>query len=283
MAQGSVWSIAIYTGTSPLCTSPAPGIRTPVLTAENVHHTNASFVADPFMVQHDGLWHLFCEVKKERIRDAEIGLATSADGLHWEWQGPVLAEPFHLSYPLVFESDGEYYMTPETLARQAVILYRATRFPDRWEPVAKLVDGVLADPTPFQFNGRWYLYACGTPHQHDSLRLYHADSLLGPWEEHPCSPLITDDKTQTRPGGRTIVWEGAPIRFAQDCVPVYGTRVRAFRVSELTADRYAEAEVPESPILFPDAEWNATGMHHIDPHLVDGKWIACVDGYVYIE
>ena len=281
--QGSNWAIAMYSGPSPLRVSPVPGIACPVLTGADVPDVQASFVADPFMVRKDGLWYLFCEVKKQGIPAAEIGVAISQDALHWEWQGAVLTEPFHLSYPLVFEWEGTYYMTPETLKRNAVILYKATDFPAGWEQVAVLLEGLFADPTPFHFDGRWYLYACGTPHQHDSLRLFHADALLGPWVEHPRSPLIVDDKTQTRPGGRVVVVDGKPIRFAQDCVPVYGSRLRAFHVTELSAETYAEAEVPESPILYPDAEWNATGMHHIDPHFVDGQWLACVDGYVYIE
>jgi hypothetical protein len=38
--------------------------------------------------------------------------------------------------------------------------------------------------------------------------------------------------------------------------------------------------VAESPILYPgESGWRQTGMHHIDPHFVDGKWIACVDGW----
>jgi len=70
------------------------------------------------------------------------------------------------------------------------------------------------------------------------------------------------------------------VRFAQDCVPDYGTRVRAFRVTELTAESYREEELPESPVLSPgDSPWNGRSMHHIDAHpLTDGSWVACVDG-----
>jgi hypothetical protein len=36
-------------------------------------------------------------------QEGEIGLATSEDGLKWDYKQVVLNEPFHLSYPYVFE------------------------------------------------------------------------------------------------------------------------------------------------------------------------------------
>jgi hypothetical protein len=70
------------------------------------------------------------------------------------------------------------------------------------------------------------------------------------------------------------------IRFAQDCLPQYGSRVRAFDILELTTTKYFEVENAASPILQPgDNEWNAGGMHHVDAHQQpDGTWLACVDG-----
>ena len=38
----------------------------------------------------------------------------------------VLAEPFHLSYPYVFEWQGSHYMIPESGAAKSVRLYRAS-------------------------------------------------------------------------------------------------------------------------------------------------------------
>ncbi|HEY3839939.1 MAG TPA: hypothetical protein VGL72_25385 [Bryobacteraceae bacterium] len=282
--KGSQWSIAIYTGRTPLVLQPAPGIRSPVLTADDVRDVPAAFVADPFMVREDGRWYLFCEVKNQSTRLGEIGLATSLDGLSWQYCHTVLRESFHLSYPQVFRWDGDYYMVPETLELEAVTLYRANPFPDRWERVGALVHGKLADPTLFHYNDRWWMLACPTPYQHDSLCLYHAENLGGPWRPHPRNPLVEGSRATARPGGRVIAWDGGLIRYAQDCVPVYGTRLRAFRIAELDTEKWSEVEAEESPVLEPGLGWNATGMHHADPHrLDDGSWLACVDGYVYVE
>lgn len=274
------WSVGIYAGDSPLRLSPAAGARNPVITRRDVTDVPALFVADPFMLRHDGLWLMLFEVLNSETGRGEIGLAESADGLAWRYRRIVLAEPFHLSYPYLFESGGEFYMIPETLGLGRVELYRARDFPESWERAGALVEGVCADPTVFQHEGRWWMYACTTPGRHDTLCLYHADELNGPWSLHPRSPLVAGDASRARPAGRVVLHGGRIYRFAQDCSPVYGTQVRAFAVTTLTPEDYSEEELPESPVLGPGADvWNGCRMHHVDAHEVgEGHWLACVDG-----
>ena len=94
------------------------------------------------------------------------------------------------------------------------------------------------------------------------------------------SPLISGNNRIARSGGRVIILNSRPIRFTQDCFPIYGTRVRAFEVSVLTTSEYEERELEFSPILSAGEEsWRNQGMHHIDPHFIDGRWLACVDGW----
>ncbi len=104
-------------------------------------------------------------------------------------------------------------MVPETLDAGAVSLYRADPFPTRWVPVADLLPGRLADPSCSGFEDRWWMFACPAPSSHDALALFHADTLQGPWYEHPASPLITGDRSRARPGGRVVAWDGRLYRF----------------------------------------------------------------------
>lgn len=275
-----MWSIGIYSGESPFHLDARQGTSNPVLTRESVNDVSASFVADPFMILVDDVWHMFFEVLNQQTNKGEIGLATSDTGHVWVYRQIVLTEPFHLSYPYVFEWNGEYYMTPETLGAKAVSLYKATDFPLRWSCVGYLIDGPCADPSVFQYDGRWWMFACSTPYQHDTLRLYVAEEIRGAWREHPASPIIQSNKGKARPAGRVLVMDNTIIRFAQDCIPKYGTQLRAFEISELTTRSYAEKENSNSPVLRASGNgWNGVGMHHIDAHLLDGgRWLACVDG-----
>lgn len=277
-----VWSIGIYRGPSPLELTPAaPG---PALSRDDISDVVASSVADPFLLRKDGTWHMFFEVYNWRANKGEIGLATSDDGLRWSYNGIVLAEEFHLSYPYVFDWAGEHYLIPESHQAGEVRLYRAERFPVSWSPACTLLSGSeLADASIFRFREQWWLFAeASRQRNHDTLRLYHSEVLEGPWLEHVCSPVVAGDASKARPAGRVLVQAGRLVRFAQDCSREYGAAVRAFEVTELTMESYAEREISDRPVLAGSGVgWNACGMHHIDaqPH-PDGGWIAAVDGWL---
>lgn len=275
-----VWSIGIYAGISPFKLLPHPKVTNPILSRGDVSDVSAAFVADPFMLRVNRFWYMFFEVMNAQSDKGEIGLATSANGLKWEYSQIVLKKAFHLSYPYVFKWQGDYYMIPETLEPRAVRLYKANPFPTKWSFVRVLIKGECADPSIFYFQNRWWLFACATPYRHDALRLYFADDLLGSWVEHPRNPIVERNHRIARPGGRVLVLDDKVIRFAQDCHPNYGRRVRAFEISTLTPDDYREREVVKSPILKASGKgWNASGMHTVDPHLISkGRWVACVDG-----
>jgi hypothetical protein len=272
------WSIGICRGRSPIeLDSPRQ-----ILTRDDVTDVAATSIADPFAICVAGVWHLFFEVWNWHANKGEIGHALSNDTLNWSYDRIVLAEPFHLSYPQVFAHGGEIYMIPESFQAGAVRLYQATPFPGRWKHVETLLKGkYLVDASVFEYGGRWWLFVDASPEQaHDTLRLFEAAAVTGPWKEHPASPVVTGDARCARPGGRVVEFEGRPVRFAQNCVPDYGTDVRAFVIDELTAAHYRERPAVETPVLGPSGSgWNAAGMHHIDAHNLGGEWVAFVDGW----
>ena len=273
-----VWSIGIYSGPSPC--KLAPSANNPVITSRDVTDVDAKFVADPFMIRRNDTWHMYFEVLPKGSDRGVIGLAASRDGFDWDYQGVVLEEPFHLSYPCVFDWKGAVYMAAETLDANAVRLYEANPFPHGFQPVCDLVQGAWADPTVFFHQGSWWMFACSTPFEHRTLHLFFAEELSGPWHPHPQNPIVADNRSTARPAGRVVLHSGAPIRFAQDCLPRYGTQVRAFEITLLSRQEYSEREFPDSPVLKPEARgWNSVGMHHVDAHQLDeGRWLACVDG-----
>jgi hypothetical protein len=243
-----------------------------------VTDVRAEFVADPFLVRHHNRWYLFFEVMPCDPRIGVIGLAESADGLHWSYRQVIIREPFHLSYPHIFMFDGDYYMTPETLAPGQVRLYRADLFPDHWEHVSDMLPGRHADPTVFQAASAWWMFTCD-PSNSATLRLYRAATLDGPWREHPRSPIVGRDSKFARPAGRVVASEHGLLRFAQDCSTYYGLKVHAFRIACLSGVEYREELASPTSIVGPGLDhWNRWGMHHVDAHpRPEGGWIAAVD------
>jgi len=278
--KASIWSIGIFTGLKLTDLKQAQEAQTPVLSAQDVSDVPALFVADPFMLKVNNTWHMFFEVMNSETDKGEIGLAISKNGFDWHYQKIVLRHPFHLSYPYVFCAGGEYFMVPESYQANSMRLYRGDPFPLKWSYAGTLLNGAWVDSSIFHFNSRWWAFSSPAGMEHQVLELFSASDLMGPWRRHPMSPLILGNNRMARCAGRVIVRDGCPVRFTQDCFPFYGTGVRAFEVSVLTGSSYAERELKSSPILTAGTEpWRRQGMHHIDPHFIDGRWLACVDGW----
>ena len=223
----------------------------------------ARFVADPFLFVHEGRTFVFVEelpfaTWRGFISVFEIG----ADGTPTPMR-PVLERPYHLSYPSVFSEDGAIWMIPETGANRSVELYRADPFPDLWVLERVLIADIDAsDATYFRHGGRCWLAvstASGGASSWDSLSLYHAESLAGPWVVHPLNPVLTDP-ARARPAGWLHAGPLGLIRPAQDCVGGYGAALALNRVSRL--DTEAFEETPLVRIAAPPS-WNARGLHTV--------------------
>jgi hypothetical protein len=276
----SGWSIGIYTGDSPTRIAPASGISNPVLTAVDITDCPADYVADPFMILQGKMWHMFFEIKRSDTHKGVIGTATSIDGKKWKYNGIVLSEPFHLSYPYVFQWGAFYYMIPETVNAHAVRLYRAANFPSGWIHVKTLLDGVdLVDPSIFQAKGIWWMLAASPDNSFQYL--YYANDLMGPWIAHPSNPVVREDMRKARCGGRVLVTNDGILRFTQDDRSFYGSALWGMRITELSTTAYHEEDISNLPILRPGGTgWRTRGMHTADIHdISNNQWIACVDGY----
>lgn len=275
------WTIAIYQGDSPFNFPVSQNRRGPVLTAEDVTDVPAKFVADPFLIQEDGTWHLFFEVYNQNTKQGDLAVATSANARKWRYQQIILDEPFHLSYPYVFKWQDEYYLIPESFEANSIRLYKAEEFPTKWTYVTTLVDNVeRVDNSIVYFNDKWWLFAA--PTSNDTLHLYFADDLLGPWQEHPQSPIVEGNTHIARPSGRVLVHEGRLYRYTMDVNPAVGThQVMALEITDISPTTYAEKFVSEAPIITGSGKgWNMHGMHQLDPvQIGPDKWLAAVDGY----
>jgi len=233
------------------------------------------------MIQAGDTWYMFFEVMNSLSRQGDIGCAMSPDGLNWKYQKIVLDEPFHLSYPYIFQWEGQFFMIPESAEGGAIRLYRAEHFPHSWTFISNLVKGAYSDTCVFFKDETWWMLTCSKPYTHDELSLFFADKLAGPWTEHPASPVVRGNPSQAQCAGRILVVNDGIIRFSHDDFPTYGKKVRAFLITEISRTKYSEKEYESNPVLSAQGrDWNRHGMHHIDAHEVSsGKWIAAVDGY----
>lgn len=275
------WTIGIYRGETPFSFDSPLNWINPVFTAESVTDVAAKFVADPFLIKEGEIWYLFFEVYNNATKQGDLAVATSTNTWTWNYEQVVLDETFHLSYPYVFKWENEYYLIPESFEANSIRLYKADPFPTKWTYVKTLVEGKdFVDNSIAYFNDRWWMFASVT--SNDTLHLFYADELMGPWQEHPQSPIVEDNKHISRPSGRVLVYEGKLYRYTMDIDPPFGThQVMAVEVTDISPTSYAEKMVSENAIIKASGSgWNQQAMHQLDPWQVDpNQWIASVDGY----
>lgn len=217
--------------------------------------------ADPFPIRMGKDYYIFHEELLFATRKGTIVLSVVDDAGQIAGPIPILEKDYHVSYPFVFQWDGDFFMIPQTDSHR-VELYRCVNFPARWELERVLLPGVTAsDPTPAFLGGRWWLFAnvpaYGATWVHDELHLFHADSPLGPWTPHRNNPVKSDVRS-ARPAGRIFERDGQYYRPAQDCSRRYGYAVSINRIVRLDPDVYEEVEVDR---ISPHRDSRLAGVH----------------------
>ena len=212
-----------------------------------VHHApRGRFWADPFPIVVDGtVWMFFEDYSFASKRAAIACAAVSAEGDLGE-VAAALECPYHLSYPFVFEHEGELYLIPETWDESRVDLWRCHRFPGHWRRDRTLLSDVhMSDPTLHVQDGKLWLFGTVSETRaraNDELHIYVADTLDGAWRPHPANPVVSG-RRRARPAGRLFFRDGHLIRPSQDCGSGYGRAVVLNRVDELNEHAYAEAPI----------------------------------------
>lgn len=256
-----VWDTKSLTGTS-WQVVPDPGFR---------------FYADPFPFELDGRSYLFVEDLDHRINKGVISVIPFDDRGPSGPAEPVLEEAWHLSYPFLIRHAGEIWMIPESSANRTVTLYRAIDFPYRWVPEAELLSGIEAsDATVIFRDGCFWMFAAtrdGWGSWSDTLSIFSAHDLRGPWHPHQANPILID-RAAARPAGNMVVRDGRLWRPVQDCTNGYGTGIALAEVLKLDRDGFAQ-EI--KAVLRPDAAWSGPRLHTLNRA---GR-IECIDGSAY--
>lgn len=223
-----------------------------------------TWCADPFVFEYKDEVYIFAEVF-DYFRDiAGIGYSklNRKTGEFSKWK-LIIKEKFHMSYPFIFEKNGNVYMIPETSGNQSLSVYKAKNFPDVWEKQNDLLNDIsIVDTTIDKPNcdtsfgltykitekGKWELL----------LFMIQNGSIV--WSDK--NPVSTDDAT-ARPGGYFFEYNNKKIRVSQDCSESYGYALNFFEVSDFSLEKYSEVQLKKicpSDISI-DKKIHITGIH----------------------
>jgi len=222
--------------------------------------------ADPFIVARDGKYYIFFEELFFAKPRGHISLIVLNRDGSYEPAVPILKTAYHLSYPFIFEFEGNLYLIPESCENRTVELYKCVAFPLKWEYQKNLMEGCLmVDATLYRWNGKWWMFGnrmeSDGASTSDELFLYYSDSPLSDnWIPHKRNPVVSDVKS-ARPAGRLFLRDGRLFRPSQDSSGHYGYGFNICEITKLTETDYDE-EIVEK--VEPKWDKNVVATHTIN-------------------
>jgi len=223
------------------------------------------FWADPFPVHRDGRDWIFIEEATFEPRRGHLAVIEIDQAGQVIDHQVILKTPYHLSYPNVFEHEGQWYMVPESGADRSIQLYRCTEWPGKWEKVMNMMQGPACyDSTFIEHDGKHWMFvnmqAYDGQGPDDELHLFYADELLtDQWTPHPLNPIVSDVRC-ARQAGPIFKRDGDIYRPSQHGGGSYGNGTHINRIDVLSTTEYAETRLETH---YPDWDEEITATHHL--------------------
>lgn len=219
-----------------------------------------TFQADPFIIDKDDHLYVFyeafsflnskgilrCRVLNKDLREVDDVKLEGFDDLKC-----------HLSFPFLFQFDGQLFMIPESSERKEIILFQSVDFPARWEKVKVLVPNLaVTDNVIFELNNVYFLVSTTMNYE---ITIHTAESIFGEWKK--ISPELNVCNIHHRGAGTPFFINNKAYIFTQECNPgEYGKSIFIKELLSLTPLKYEEKLIGKinSPIN------NSLGIHTIN-------------------
>ena len=134
----------------------------------------------------------------------------------------------------------------------------------------------LADATIIRHGELYYLFGAtrdGAGGYSDTLSLFYAQDLFGPWLPHASNPVMID-RTSARPAGNFVTINGQTWRPVQDCTVGYGCALGLAEVVELSPTSFKQIV---RHTIRPGPLWTGRKLHTLNRcgrlELIDGTSI----------
>ena len=239
-----------------------------------LHMPKDEFWADPFLFSYNQKEYLFFENYSYKTKRGKISCGILENGQLSEI-GDVLEFNFHLSFPFIFEEDGEIFLMPESSENKKLQVFKALEFPYKWELYSTAFEGEAVGDAFFHIDEeqqKWLFVnkqAAKTAPMNSELFIYKVDSIkFNSLIPHQQNPVIIDARV-ARNGGSIFKHNNQWYRPSQRNIDgVYGRALNINRIDKLTIDEYVETTVQ---IIEPDFDKKLMGLHHL--HECNGKFV----------
>ncbi|NMH59052.1 glucosamine inositolphosphorylceramide transferase family protein [Alteromonas ponticola] len=242
---------------------------------KEIENPDGRFLADPFVFTHNDRTLLFVEDYFYAEQKGKVSAYEIVEG-ELVNHGVILEEPFHLSFPFVFEANDKVYMIPESHSANEIRLYECIDFPLKWRFKKTLMDNVsAADTMLLQDNDRWYMFtnicSAGTSDHHSELHIYWSEQFDSQsWTPISSGNPVIFDSERARNGGffkhNECLFRINQIHDKNH----YGKAFGINKVSKLSADEYVETRVKD---VYPNFKPDLDSTHHFNAN----ETIAVID------
>ncbi|MBL7074387.1 hypothetical protein ISS37_04000 [candidate division KSB1 bacterium] len=236
------------------------------------------FWADPHVIFWDSKYYVFIEELMYKTLKGHIAVIEMDQRGNITKPVKILEKDYHLSYPFVFEWEGNIYMIPESSQNKTIELYACVEFPHKWDHKMNLMENVISvDTTLLYYNERWWLFTNIVENEgagyDDELFLFYSDNLFTTqWNEHESNPIVSDVK-RARPAGKLFIRDGKVYRPSQDGSQIFG---HGFNLNEIVV--LTETDFVEETIASVKPNWDERikGVHTFTYE----KGLTFIDGFM---
>lgn len=203
--------------------------------------------ADPFIISHGDDDYIFAELMDYHVIWGQIAVAKVMRRNGWGGIEDnieigdfkvVISEPFHMSFPNVFNWNDNYYMIPETHQKNQIRLYKCLEFPYKWELDKVLVDGVKLVDHALYLDGDEIIMITYDAHDINNKKsvFYKIDMRT------KTAQLLnmTGNFSNERPGGTVFKSNGKLYRAIQDCERIYGDFLKIYEIDKISDNELEE-------------------------------------------
>lgn len=204
------------------------------------------WLADPFLFEKDGVTYVFYEAYDLYLHRGKIGYSI-LNGIKATKPQIILNCPYHLSFPYIFEKNGEIYMMPETNEIEAIRLFRAKKFPNEWVEDKVLVRGKsICDTILLKNNDDLYLLANEMPDvvPAGTNNACWVKDVFYKLQAGKCNfdRVVKEGDEGVRNAGKIFSYNGIKIRPGQNCMEnKYGQGMIFYKINSF--ESYSEAEL----------------------------------------
>lgn len=229
--------------------------------------------ADPIVYEYDEKTYVFMELFDNETKKGKIAVSIlSESGL--STPNVIIEESWHLSYPRVFEFDGNIYILPETNKTKNLYFYKCINFPNEWKLTSKIENiGRFSDSEVLSYGKK--LIIIFSEKKADNpfftrLKIGELKNIDGKFiidmESFERFNLNQDYSLNSRNGGSIFVHNGDLVRVCQESSPLsYGLGLRFNKILNINKNEFKEETIKR--ICVNDIKSNlqknciATGIH----------------------